>query len=170
MSYLYYPLPAGIIVTIIFYFALPSDGSYPRWSMLLTVLGVIAGLMWTYIIIELLIDILDSFGILLNLDKAYLGLTILAVGNALPDALTTISLSAKGQAVMAISGGYAGQLFGYLVGFGISMLKQTLIAGPQTFNIFDFSQIQKNLLSLMVLITAAITLLSTFIFGIKNKF
>lgn len=94
MTYIYYVLPLGIILTIVMYFVLPSDGRPPRFMMLFTVLGVIAGLMWTYVIVEVLIDILDSFGILLNLDKAYLGLTILAVGNALPDALTTIALSA----------------------------------------------------------------------------
>ena len=58
--------------------------------------------------IECLIDLLDSIGIILNLQKAYLGLTILAIGNALPDALTTIALSSEGFGVLAISGGIAG--------------------------------------------------------------
>lgn len=71
---------------------------------------------------------------------------------------------------MAISGGYAGQLFGYLVGFGISMLKQSLLVGPQAFNVFDMSQISSNLLTLMVLITAAITLVYTFIYGYLCNF
>ena len=33
---------------------------------------------------------------------------ILGIGNALPDALTTIALSKKGYAYMGISGSYAG--------------------------------------------------------------
>jgi len=55
--------------------------------------GVIAGLMWTYLLVGILIDMLNALGIFLNLDSTFLGLTILAVGNALPDALTTISLA-----------------------------------------------------------------------------
>ena len=50
-----------------------------------------------------------------------LGLTILAIGNALPDALTTISIiDDPNMALMAISGAYSAQLFGILVGFGFS--------------------------------------------------
>lgn len=60
--------------------------------MLFTVIGVASGLMWTYLLIGSLIDMLDIFGLIMNLEKAYLGLTILAIGNALPDALTTLAL------------------------------------------------------------------------------
>jgi Ca2+/Na+ antiporter len=40
----------------------------------------------------------------------YLGLTILAIGNALPDALTTIALAKQGYALMGLTGTYAGYL------------------------------------------------------------
>tara|TARA_B110000503_G_scaffold122705_1_gene187568 strand:+ start:214 stop:351 length:138 start_codon:yes stop_codon:yes gene_type:complete len=45
---------------------------------------------------------------LAKLDSAYLGLTILALGNALPDGLTVIALSKKGYAAMGITGVYTG--------------------------------------------------------------
>lgn len=93
---MYYPLPAGLVLTIILALSLPKDGSYPVWSLVLTVLGVIGGLCWSYLLIELLIDILDSLGIILNLEEAFLGLTILAIGNALPDAFTTVALAKQG--------------------------------------------------------------------------
>ena len=47
-------------------------------------------------------------GIIAQLSSTYLGLTILAVGNALPDGLTVISISKKGLAEMGITGVYAG--------------------------------------------------------------
>jgi Ca2+/Na+ antiporter len=37
-----------------------------------------------------------------------LGLTIIAMGNALPDALTTIALSKQGLAIMGMTGAFAG--------------------------------------------------------------
>ena len=133
--------------------------------------GVIAGLLWTYLLVGLLIDMLNALGIFLNLDSTFLGLTILAVGNALPDALTTISLATDPKAVtMAVSGGYAGQIFGLLIGFGLAQLKQTLTVGPQVFNLYDPAAIQDNILDLLVLGVALIALLWTFFWGIFNKF
>ena len=143
-TYLYFPLPAGAILFLIFALTLPKDKP-PKWSALLDVLSVIAGLMWTKVLVEVLLDMLSSLNVFLNLGKTYLGLTILAVGNSLPDTFTTISLCKSGVGTMAISGGYAGQLFGYLIGFGLAMLKQTILHGPQKFDLFDFSNLQKNI-------------------------
>jgi len=132
-------------------------------------MGVCAGLMWTYVLVGFLIDMLNCFGVLLGLDNTYLGLTILAVGNALPDALTTISLVAKGNATMAIAGGYAGQLFGLLIGFGLAQLKTTIISGPQLFDLFNPANLAENLLDLLVVGTALFALLVTFVWGITHK-
>jgi Ca2+/Na+ antiporter len=74
----------------------------------MNILSAIIGLIWTYIIHAILIDLLTIIGIIAKLDSTYLGLTILAVGNALPDSLTVISLSKKGYAIMGITGVYAG--------------------------------------------------------------
>jgi Ca2+/Na+ antiporter len=40
-----------------------------------------------------LIDLLGMIGVLSKLSATYLGLTIIAVGNALPDAMLTITLA-----------------------------------------------------------------------------
>ena len=77
----------------------------------MNVVSTITGLTWSFIISSILIDLLTMIGIIAKLDSTYLGLTILAVGNALPDSLTVISLSKKGYAVMGITGVYAGYLF-----------------------------------------------------------
>lgn len=135
-----------------------------------TIMGILAGLMWTYVLVGFLIDLLNCFGTLLNLDNTYLGLTILAVGNALPDALTTISLCKNGSATMALAGGYAGQLFGLLVGFGLAQLKTTLAQGSQTFDLFNPAAINENLLDLLVLGTAFICLVFTFVWAMIFKF
>ena len=44
----------------------------------------------------LLIDLLTFIGIVTKLSATYLALTIIGVGNALPDALITIQLAADG--------------------------------------------------------------------------
>jgi solute carrier family 24 (sodium/potassium/calcium exchanger), member 6 len=161
----------GLAVEVILYYSLPKEeNKAPSWHIWLTVLAVVSGIAWTYVLIGMLIDLLNAFGIILNIDNTYLGLTILAIGNALPDALTTIALCKQGLGVMALSGGYAGQLFGLLVGFGISMLKLTLKEGPQHFDLFDMSKLNENFLDLLVLVAALVILVSTFVYGITNNF
>ena len=56
-------------------------------------IGTTMGLVWTYIATTILIDLLNAFIVFLKLNNTYMGLTILGIGNALPDALTTISLA-----------------------------------------------------------------------------
>lgn len=46
----------------------------------------------------MLIDLLNTFIVVFKLNQTYMGLTILGVGNALPDALTTVALAKKGYA------------------------------------------------------------------------
>jgi len=55
--------------------------------------GMICGFVWTYYASGMLIDILIMLGVLSKLSATYLALTIIAIGNALPDAIITISLA-----------------------------------------------------------------------------
>jgi len=58
--------------------------------------SVLSGMMWSYLVIAVLIDLLTCIGVLARLSKVFIGLTVLAVGNALPDALTTLALAKHG--------------------------------------------------------------------------
>ena len=107
-------------------------------------------------------------GIIAKLKASFLGLTVIAVGNALPDALTTIALSKQGYALMGLTGAYAGQLFGLLIGFGLAMLKKCLTEGPQVFDLF--TNVHKNVLDIFVIFVALAVLGTTFIYGIANKY
>jgi sodium/potassium/calcium exchanger 6 len=65
------------------------------------------GLMWTYILSDILIDLLNVFSVIFKLDNSYMGITVLGIGNSLPDALVTITLAKKGFAQMGLTGCYA---------------------------------------------------------------
>lgn len=162
-------IPSGLLLmAMVHYYS--TDGRRPKWFALLGFLAIIGGLVWTFLASSILIDLLQFYGVFLGLEEAYLGLSVLAIGNALPDALTTISLSKQGYAVMGISGGYAGQLFGLLVGFGVAMLKQSIIDGPQLFDIFNKSFLKENILPIIVLFTTLLTLVLTFTWGIIKNY
>ena len=108
LTYLYIPLPISLLVLLIFWIKLPNDGTYPKFNIVLIFFGVIAGLMWTKVLIAILIDILVTVEIILNLTAAYMGFTVLAMGNGLTDAMTTITLFRQGAGTLALSGAYAG--------------------------------------------------------------
>lgn len=165
----------GTLFLFVFFFGLPMDSDEKPeensfMDKFMTVFGVISALFWMYLLLELLIDLLNCFGMIFNLDAAFLGFTILAVGNALPDALNTFALSEMGKGIMAISGAYNGQLFGLLVGFGLGNLKMTWKHGPQEFNLFERAELKKRFLGILVIFFVLITLIITWIYGVMKKF
>lgn len=96
--------------TVLWYFVhrgLENDKP-PKGYIVIAAVGMISGLVWTYWVSGVLIDILTMVGIITKLSSTYLALTIIAVGNALPDALMTITMAKNGKAILGITGSYAG--------------------------------------------------------------
>ena len=54
---------------------------------------MLTGLLWTYIACTMLIDLLNVYIVIYELNETFMGLTILGIGNSLPDSLTTIQLA-----------------------------------------------------------------------------
>ena len=81
----------------LFLMILPRNGSPPKLGAFqwITVNGVISATFWMYFMIELLISLLNTVGMVFNLEASFLGFTVLAIGNALPDALSTFALFEK---------------------------------------------------------------------------
>lgn len=70
---------------------------------------------------------------------------------------------------MGLTGGIVGQLFGLLVGFGVSMLKKTLNEGDQVFDLFNKDKLDENLLDLVVVFFAVVALCTLVLYGIFNN-
>lgn len=125
--------------------------------------------MWTYFVSGLMIDALTFVGALTKLPATYLALTVIAVGNALPDAMLTISQAGSGKAVLGLTGGYSGQLFGLLIGFGLAMLKKSLTQKEEIpFPLFKDAK--ENMLDIVVIVTTFIALMVTFFYTIFSGF
>lgn len=70
---------------------------------------------------------------------------------------------------MGITGSYAGQLFGLLIGFGLAMLKSSLKTGkPVPVKILPMNN--KTILDVWVVGTTIFTLAATFIYGVRSGF
>ncbi len=163
-------IPLALGLSYLFYKYKPeSKHDLPSYFIWIDLLGIFLAVLWTKLCCGLLVDLLTFVGVLTKLSSTYLGLTVIAIGNALPDGLTTIAIAKKGQAVMGLTGGIAGQLFGLLIGFGSSMLKKTIKEGEQVFDLFNPDKISENLLDLVVIAVAGLTLIFIFFYGILNN-
>jgi len=139
-----------------------------RSFIIISIMSMICGFIWTNFVIVILVDVITAVGIITKLSATYLALTIIAVGNALPDAIITVALAKKGKATLGITGSYAGQLFGLLVGFGVGMLKKSLTSGERIK--FDlFLEYQDNMLNIFVVFTLFISLVVTFFYATNNN-
>jgi len=66
MDYIYFVLPVGAVLALVFLFTLPKaleTVKPPKWWMAFIVVAVIQGLLWTYILSGYLVDLLNCFGI-----------------------------------------------------------------------------------------------------------
>ena len=71
---------------------------------------------------NIVVDLLAMLGIMLNLPKPLLGLTLLAWGNCMGDLNANVAMTKKGFGEMAITGCMAGPIFNILCGLGLSCL------------------------------------------------
>ena len=66
--------------------------------------------------------LLEFWGVLLHIDHAVLGLTVLAWGNSLGDLSTNLAMTRRGLSNMAMTACYAGPVITLLMGMGLGFL------------------------------------------------
>lgn len=73
---------------------------------------------------------------LFNLPDAFLGITMLALGNCVCDLSLNITLVKGGYGEMAVTTAIAGPLLNLLIGLGISLVKTNILYGDIPFNVY----------------------------------
>ena len=74
----------------------------PRFQYLLCFLGFIISVAWISTIAGEVVGVLKSFGVILDISEAILGLTVFAVGNSLGDLVADVTVARLGYPVMAL--------------------------------------------------------------------
>lgn len=82
--------------------------------------GFLVSILYIMTIVDEVVSILQTLGIILGLSDAILGLTVFAMGNSLGDLVANVTIARMGHPVMAISACFAGPLLNLLLGIGIS--------------------------------------------------
>lgn len=102
------------------------------------ILAFVMSIQWISFVSNIVVDLLAMIGIMLDLPKPLLGLTLLAWGNCMGDLNANVAMTKKGFGEMAITGCLAGPIFNILCGLGLSCLKMLIndVDGNIPFSIF----------------------------------
>lgn len=154
---------AGAIFSVIFYFVLDKEEP-PSWFPIMNILGICSAIIWTDMLVEMLIDMVKFLGARYNLSNAYMGLTVIAAGRAVPDLVTTLVLCKHSQKLSIVSSAYVAQVFNLLFGFGLAMFRICLLKGPQRFDLFEENKLLRNLPEISVILVTLLVLVVTGIY------
>lgn len=83
-------------------------------------------IMWVSFTSDIVIELLEVFGMISGLPKPLLGLTILSWGNCLGDMNANVAMTKRGFGEMAMTGCTAGPIFDAAFGLGLSTLKSII--------------------------------------------
>lgn len=118
-------VPVVLIVLLVFacvaiaVFATSKYDEPPRYHWAFGYVGFFVSVAWIYLLANEVLSLLKTFGIVIGLSDAFLGMTVLAWGNSIGDYISNLSVARQGYPRMAISACYGGPLLNLLLGFGI---------------------------------------------------
>merc|ERR1719499_1789410 len=84
-------------------------------------------IVWIGIISYIMVYCAAKIGCLLNVGSVFMGLTVLAAGTSLPDALGSIEAARKGKGDMAVANAIGSNVFDILIGLGFPWFLRGLI-------------------------------------------
>ncbi len=116
-------LVSAVLAVVIFFTS--QKRKPPVYHRLFGFIGFIMSVLFINIIAQEVIEVLTTFGVILNLSESILGLTILAWGNSLGDLIANNSLARHGYPGIAISACFGGPMLSKCSGFLKSFMKKS---------------------------------------------
>ncbi|XP_051828795.1 mitochondrial sodium/calcium exchanger protein [Antechinus flavipes] len=116
-------LLVGIFLACVTFFITSNDRP-PRFYRLFAFLGFFVSALWSNAAATEVVNVLSSLGIIFQLSNTILGLTLLAWGNSIGDAISDLTLARQGYPRMAYSACFGGIIFNILVGVGLGCVME----------------------------------------------
>lgn len=116
----------------------------------------------SYFMVEFMLKI----GCLWGIPDVVMGLTFLAMGTSIPDALGSISVAQDGEGDMAVSNAVGSNVFDICMGLGLPWFIKLAIEAAETCNyIYVYKASQDVLPSIIILLSIIVILFSVFLAG-----
>lgn len=98
----------------------------PVYHCVFAWLGFAISMVWIYVIANEIVNLLQAFGVVVKLSDGILGITLLAWGNSIGDAVANMTMARQGFPRMAIGACYGGPLLNILIGVGVASLYKSV--------------------------------------------
>ena len=161
------------ILCFIFYL-ISYRGKLPRWEWLLLSFAFIISIIWIWAVTNILVNMVEAIQILLpiQIPEVFLTMTILALGNSLPDFIVNCSLASNNFAEMALAGSIGAPVFGLTFGFGVSLLKRIILNGGKglELNLRDPKDTQTQYIIFSACANIILTVIFFLVVGFIQKF
>ena len=105
-------LAATSLSLLIYYYELKKVIN--KYPLIIHFSTLILSLIWIWFTANILISLLIAISNIININKYFLGMTILTYGNSISDLMLNLSLVNLGYSEMALSGSISGPLFNLL--------------------------------------------------------
>lgn len=112
-------LMIGLVLALITWFS-STNHRPPRFHFMSAYFGFVVSVIWIYTIANEMVNIIQALGVFLNVTNVIMGLTFLAWGNSIGDAVSDVTLAKQGYPRMSFSACFGGPLFNILCGVGLS--------------------------------------------------
>ncbi|KXJ74347.1 hypothetical protein RP20_CCG013837 [Aedes albopictus] len=111
---------SGTLMTVLF--ATSRTDRPPRYHMAYALMAFVGSIQVIYVVAQEVVSLLVTLGLVLNLSKSMLGLSVLAWGNSIGDLFANITLAKRGYGKMAFAACFGGPLFNLCLGLGSTMI------------------------------------------------
>merc|ERR1712054_715086 len=118
-------------------------------------------LVWLTVLSYLMVEFILKLGCLWNLSAVVMGLTFLAMGTSIPDALGSIAVARSGQGDMAVSNAVGSNVFDICLGLGLPWFIDTAMVHPG--KTFKINNIDEVIPSILILLGIIVVLFATFV-------
>ena len=148
-------LTATSLSLLVYYYELKKVIN--KYPLIIHFSTLILSLIWIWFTANILISLLIAISNIININKYFLGMTILTYGNSISDLMLNLSLVNLGYSEMALSGSISGPLFNLLIGLGVPLIKFNIKIGNINIEIFNKDNLI-GIICLFILIGNLITL------------
>ncbi|KAI1810549.1 hypothetical protein GGS20DRAFT_567013 [Poronia punctata] len=100
----------------------------PKYHVAFCFLGFVIAIAWISTVAGEVVGVMKTFGVILGISEAILGLTVFAVGNSIGDLVADVTVARLGYPVMALSACFGGPMLNILLGIGLGGAYQTVHA------------------------------------------
>lgn len=118
-------------IVVVCRFTIP-DCRYPIFSGKFGIAGAFfVSIAWIGVLSHFTVEFATKVGCIAGIPSALMGLTVIAVGMSIPDALSSILVARDGHGDMAVSNALGSNVFDILLGVGLPFLLSNLVYGEE---------------------------------------